>query len=588
MSDRLLEEFPPVSTAQWEEVIHKDLKGADYNKKLVWRSDEGIAVKPYYRSEDLTGLAVDVAPGAFPYRRGARASNQWRIRETVRATGIEEARQQAGQALAAGAEEIEFVIAPGGLQLSNPEDVARLTADLDCPVHFAAGAQAGALLPLLARSLPHNLEGSLDYDPLPEGETPDAEIGILAERAPAFRPVLVRAHAFGDVGATAVQELGYGLAAAIAYMEALTGLGMPAAKAARVLAFAFSAGSSFFFEISKLRAARLLWARAAEAFGVPKEDARAVIHSRSSLWNKTIYDPYSNLLRGTTEAMSAAMGGCDSLWVAPFDLAYREPEDFSRRLARNTQLILKHEAWLDRAVDPAGGSYYIEVLTDALAREAWRLMQEVESAGGFRKAWADGTISAAIARSRTNKEAAVSSRRRTIVGTNQYPDAQDRALERLAREPEDRITPRAAEVFEEIRLRTERHAAAGGRVPVFLLMEIGNPVMRSARSNFSANLFRCAGFDVRIETFADAAAAAERAAAEGADAVVLCSSDEEYPEIARVVCPRARVPVIVAGFPKDTVPALREAGVADFVHVRADAAETLRAWQERLGVSSNQ
>ncbi len=586
MSGRLLEEFPPVPTAEWEEAIRRDLKGADYGKKLVWRSDEGIAVKPYYRAEDLDELAgLDAPPGVFPYRRGTRTSNQWRIRETVRAGDVAAARQRARAALAAGAGEIEFVVGPGGLELAGAEDIAALVAGFDCAVHFAAGGQAGALVPLLAEALPRDIEGSLDYDPVPDGEATIADLGGLIDRAPEFRPLTVRAHVFHDVGATAVQELGYGLAAAIGYMEELTARGIPPAKAAAAIGFSFGAGSNFFFEIAKLRAARMLWARAAEAFGAPAGEVRAAVHSRTSLWNRTIYDPYVNLLRGATGAMSAAMGGCDSLSVAPFDVTYREPDDFSRRLARNTQLILKHEAWLDRAVDPAGGSYYVEALTDALARESWRTMQEVEAAGGFRNVWAEGVVSAEIARSRVDKEDAVAQRRRTIVGTNQYPDARERALERLALRPEDRITLRAAQVFEEIRLRTERHAAAGGRVPVFLLMEIGNPVMRAARSGFAANLFGCAGFETRIESFADVAGAAARAAADGADAMVLCSSDEEYPAIAREVCPRARAPVIVAGYPKDTVALLREAGVADFVHLRADAAATLRGWQERLGVS---
>ncbi|HWQ52709.1 MAG TPA: methylmalonyl-CoA mutase subunit beta [Bryobacteraceae bacterium] len=586
MSARLLEQFPPVATREWEAAIHKDLKGADYAKKLIWQSEEGIAVKPYYRAEDAAGLEhLEAPPGAFPYTRGTRALNEWRIREAVEAPSVAEANERARRALASGAGEIEFVLGARGFELRSAAELLQLLDGLGCPVHFTAGDRGAEVLRILAGALPAGFEGSLDYDPLAE----DGIAGVVElvraarARAPKFRPLTVRAFRFRDSGGTAVEELGYALAAGIEYMAELTDGGLSAQEAAASLAFSFAAGSSFFFEIAKLRAARMLWARALEAFGV-LDGGKAAIHCRTALWNKTIYDPYVNVLRGTTEAMSAAMGGCDSLSVSPFDVTYSYSDDTSRRLARNTQLILKHEAWLDRATDPAGGSYYTEVLTDSVAQAAWKTMQEVAAAGGFSKAWKDGLIAGRIAKSRAAKEAAVSSRRRTILGTNQYPNAKERALDRIARRAEDRITPRAAEVFEAIRLRTERHAAAGGRVPVFLLLEIGNPAMRKARSGFVSNFLGCAGFEIRTETFADAASAAKSAAASDADAVVLCSSDEEYPQIAAAVCGAVRVPVIVAGYPKDAVDQLKQAGVTEFVHVRTNAAEFLAAWQQRLGV----
>lgn len=586
MSLKLGEEFAPVPTTAWEEAIRKDLKGADYAKKLIWQSDEGIAVKPYYRAEDTAGLEhLEAPPGAFPYTRGTRASNEWRVRESIVAADAVQARLRAREALASGAGEIEFVLGERGFDLRDAAQAAELLEGLGCPVHFAAGERAGEVLPLLADVLPGDAQGSLDYDPFGQGgDLAIDQVRAVVNRAPGFRPVTVRGYRFHDSGGTVVQESGYALAAGIEYMAALTDAGMPAEQASAAIAFSFAAGSNFFFEIAKLRAARMLWAHALEAFGALNAAAKPMIHSRGSLWNKTVYDPYVNLLRGTTEAMSAAMGGCDSLSVAPFDIAYRYPGDFSRRLARNTQLILKHEAWLDRAVDPAGGSYYVEVLTGSVAREAWKTMQEVAAAGGFRKAWADGRIASEIGKSRAAKEAAVSARRRTVLGTNQYPNAAERMLDKIERRPEDRITPRAAEVFERIRLRTERHEAAGGHVPVFLLLEAGNPAMRKARSGFISNFLGCAGFEIRSEACADAAQAAERAAASDADVLVVCSSDEEYPQIAPAVCAKAKVPVLVAGYPKDALEQLKQAGVADFVHVRSNAAEVLSAWQARLGV----
>jgi methylmalonyl-CoA mutase len=274
--------------------------------------------------------------------------------------------------------------------------------------------------------------------------------------------------------------------------------------------------------------------------------------------------------------MAAAIGGADSLQVGPFDESYREPDEFSRRLSRNIQLILKHEAWLDRAVDPAGGSYYLEVLTDSVAREAWKLLREVEAAGGFLKYLQSGALEQEIARSCADREAAVSARRSIIVGTNQYPNLEERMLPRIERADP---VPRAARTFEEIRLRTERHAARTGHTPRFLLLESGDLKMRKARSGFITSLFGCAGFE--ISTSDDLTS--------DSDVVVLCSSDPEYAALAPRVIQALRdagksTPVIVAGNPSDSIEQLKQAGVTDFVHIRSNAADVLRAWQERLGV----
>ncbi len=593
MDARLVEEFPPVSTERWKEAVIRDLKGADYEKKLIWRTEDGINVKPFYRSEDLEGLtAIDSLPGEFPYLRGTRSSNAWRIRERIEVTDLRTANETARKAVSAGAEEIAFVL--DKLRLESAADLAALMEGLECPVHFEAGRNGLAVLRLLAEvaASPRKLQGSLDYDPHMDGISPNEVEGMLElvrrviTHAPMFRPLAVNAYRFHDAGATTVQELGYALSAGVDYLGGLTARGFSLDDAARSLGFTYAAGSNFFFEIAKLRAARVLWAQAVQSFGPSNTDsAKAAIHVRGSRWNKTIYDPEVNILRGTTEAMSAAMGGCDSLEVPPFDACYRYPDELSRRLARNTQILLKKETWLDRSVDPAGGSYYVEALTDSLAREAWKLMQEVEKAGGFHKAWEAGSIQAQIEASRKAKENAVATRRRAIVGTNQYPNQQERMLDRVERKPEDEISPRAAEVFERIRLRTERHAALTGRFPLFLLAEIGDLKMRNARSGFAANFFGCAGFRTEAMHFADAAVAAAEAAKRQADAIVLCSSDEEYTSLLPAVTSGAGgIPVIIAGYPKDTVDELRRAGAADFIHIRSNIAEVLAAWQAKLGI----
>jgi len=434
-------EFPPVSTEAWEQIIVADLKGADYEKKLVWKTEEGLSVRPYYRAENL--------PAALPPRRD---SADW----------------------------AEFA-GP------TPEDV---------------------------------IDGA----------------------------------AFHESGATAVQELGYVLAEAsdrMAAGQSISGL-------------LFAIGSSYFFEIAKLRAARVLFARVAEAYGQPAE---VKIYAVTALSNKSIYDPYTNLLRATTESLSAVIGGCDALKV--------QPAGFAGRLANNVQLILREEAHLDKVADPAGGSYYVEALTDSLAREAWKLFQQVEAAGGY--AHASASINEAIAASRAAKEKAIASRRRVLVGVNNYPDIHEKELEHAG--SIGGAAWRMAHAIESIRLRTERHSAATGATPKVLLLKRGDLKMKGARATFCQNFFGCGGFVIE-----------ESESCEGTDAalIVLCSSDAEYLDLAKEVCPNVKVPVLVAGNPKEQMNELKAAGVAGFVHVLSNMVETLTELQDRLGIGAKE
>lgn len=466
----LSSEFPPTPTAEWEAAIQKDLKGADYEKKLVWRTDEGIAVRPYYRSENLVGLEgqTGAAPGEFPFVRGS--GRAW-----------------------------EFA-----------------------------------------------------QDEMPGGNA-------------------IRADWLHEAGATTVQEVGYAIADGVERLDQATGQGHTPDLAAAALEFVFAAGSNYFFEIAKLRAARLLWAQAVNAFD-PQSDRSGLMRMRvrTSRLNKSVYDCYTNLLRVTTEALSAVIGGCDELTVEPFG--------FDEHLALNVQRILKHEAHVDAVADPAGGSYYIEALTDALAREAWALFQQVESEGGYTKALSSGAVEAALSRSRAAREKAVSSRRKTLVGVNNFPNLKEKEPEASAPAPESGSpfpAGRMAEPFERIRERTARHARKEGRFPKVLLLKQGDVKMRMARANFVFNFFGCAGFDI-VE--------AEEFAGMDADLIVLCSSDAEYLALAQAVCLQVKVPVLVAGNPKDQIAALEAAGVQGFVHIQSDAVQTLTDWQNRLGM----
>lgn len=364
-------------------------------------------------------------------------------------------------------------------------------------------------------------------------------------------------------------------------MAAMQSRGVAIDRAAASIGFSFAVGSNYFFQIAKLRAFRVVWAQVVESFGGACENASAHIHARTSRWNKTIYDPHVNVLRATTEAMSAILGGADSITVAAFDECYRAPDEASRRLARNTQIVLKQEALLAMVADPGAGSYCLETITDFLAREAWKSMQQVESAGGFQKAVAGGLIAQALDRSRTAKESAIASRRRVLTGTNQYANPAERALGRIELEVDSQ---RGAAPYEALRLRTERSAAKTGRLPRVLLAEIGDARMRAARSNFAANFFACAGFEVQTKRFDTP----EQIAACDAGLMVLCSADTEYLALATGLIASLKklgkqTLVLIAGRP-ESAEQLKAAGVADFIHVRSNPIEVLTKWQRQMGI----
>lgn len=579
-TDHLLQEFPPVSTATWEEAIRKDLKGADYAKKLIWRTEEGLAVKPYYRAEDTAELKFpNAAPGAFPFARGTSAAGGWRIREEIGAVHPEEANRAAHAALHAGAEEIAF----RSVAIDKASDLEILLAGLDeIPAHFEnAGESQLRLLIQYLNGQQRTAPVSTGWNPL---ANPDFAAEVIAAAPPALIPFTIHGEEFEESGATAVEETGFTLAAAIDFLAGMRERKVDADRAASSLTFSFAIGANYFFQIAKLRAFRMMWAQAVESFGGSCQSAKARIHARTSRWNETIYDPHVNILRGTTEAMSAILGGADSVSVAPFDECYKAPDEASQRLARNTQIILKKEALLAHVADPGAGSYCLEVITDFLAREGWKTMQKIEAAGGYRKAVADGLIAQALEKSLAAKEAAVASRRRLVTGTNQHANLSEKALDRIdATQPAGKR--RGAWMYEQLRLRTERHVASGGKLPHILLAEIGDARMRAARSGFAANFFGCAGFDLATQRFSNAA---EIAAAD-ADLIVLCSSDAEYPALAGEVLARLKAlgrktPVVIAG-PPDSGGQLEAAGVADFVHVRSNPIEVLAKWQQRLGIN---
>jgi methylmalonyl-CoA mutase len=622
---RLFTEFPQVTTEEWEAKIFEDLKGADYDKKLIWTTHEGFSVKPYYREENLIELdCLKGMPGQFPFTRGTKTTdNTWMIRQDILHTDPALANTQAVDAIARGATAIGFDTS----EIHSSTDFGRLFANIDLTaisIHLHSAPSYVNLLDYLSDYLKTNkldaskLKGSLDLDPVsyallhgqfynsPEKDMSEAY--AIVKRAnlefPGMRVLSVNGTYFHNSGATAVQELAFSLASGNEYLATLSDKGLKADEIAPFIQFSLSIGSSYFFEIARLRAARLLWAQIVKQYNPASDNvAEMHIHCTTSGWNKTIYDPYVNLLRCTTEAMSAAIGGTDSMSVDPFDLFYKEPDEISTRIARNQQIILKEESYLDKVVDPAAGSYYIENLTASIAKAAWEVFLSVEEKGGMIKAVETGFIQDEVEKAAALKQADVAARRTIVLGTNHHPNPGEFMLEKIQAETLEEELPetttpikklnirRLTDAFEDLRLATEIFVDSENKRPAVFHLTIGNVVMRKARAAFSSNFFGCAGYQIIDNNgFATADEGIKAALDSKAEIIVICGADEDYPELVPVLSKglKAANPdliVLVAGFPKDIIEELKASGIDDFVHLRTNMLEFLQKMQVKLGIT---
>ena len=630
MANKLFTEFPPVSTEQWEEVINKDLKGADYEKKLVWKTQEGFNVRPYYRAENLESLKYMAAkPGQFPFVRGTKKNNEWIIEEWVCCckNNFAEANAQAKTILSKGVESVTFYI--DSKSVLTKENFAEMLNGIDLtkvPVNFGdcclktADTLKGFLAYVDSLGIDKDsVKAMFDFDPLKMLNNKgwfceETAFDTLAELVKAAEPykgvkvIEVDAYTFNGCGASSVQELAFALAEGSEYLSRLTEKGLSADLVAKKMAFSFGVGSTYFMEIAKFRAARMLWANIVDAYGAESNCAKKMcIFATTSEWNQTVYDAYVNMLRATTEAMSAAIAGVDYLQVVPFDFAFEVPTDFSARIARNVQSILKEESHFNKVVDPAAGSYYIENLTNSIADTAWALFKKVEEAGGYVAQFKAGFVQSEIKAVSDKKDKNLQTRRQTLLGTNQFPNFLEKATDKITKEIVSRDIPtemgapkctcacdkelmaeplkpyRGAEAFEALRLATDR----SGKEPKAFMLTFGNLAMCRARAQFSSNFFAVAGIrNIDNNRFDSIEEGVKAALASKAEIVVACSSDEEYaeavPQIAKLVGDKAIV--VVAGDP-ECRPALEEQGIKNFVNVRCKVLETLKEYQKMLGIN---
>ena len=611
-SEKLFTEFPPVPTEKWEEVITADLKGADYERKLVWKTGEGFNVRPYYRAENLEGIKfLGSQAGEFPYVRGTHAHNRWRVHQTVSVVCPKEANAEALKILNAGVDSLGFCIASADFSAA---DLDMLLKDICIPaveITFCGEKMANVAELVLAKVekegiAKEDVRIAFCIDPLvkglsskgdfcsPNGEKCIARIVELIHKTKEYkhvRIVTVAGQTFGNSGSTIVEELAFTLSAGHDYLVRLTDAGLDVDAAARKLRFSFSVSSNYFMEIAKFRAARMLWANIVKGYGPAKNCAcKMQIHAETSRWNQTVYDPYVNMLRGTTEAMSATIAGVHSLEVMPFDASFENPTEFSKRIARNVELLLKNESHFDQVVDPAGGSYYVENLTQSIAAEAWKLFLEIEEKGGYTEAYKAGLIVERIKASAAAKDKNIATRRQILLGANQYPNFTEVAGKEITAESVTRkqaegnvlVPYRGAMAFEEMRLQVDR----SGKEPKAFMLTCGNLGMARARSQFSCNFFACAGIKVIDNTYFKSIEEGVKAALESkAQIVVVCASDDDYaeaaPKIKELLCGKAIL--VVAGAPA-CAPELEAQGITNFINVKSNVLETLKFYLKEMGI----
>ncbi len=476
VTEKLLSEFPPQSVEAWRKLVQVELKEVPFEKKMVSSTYEGIPLKALYTRQDVANLPhVNSFPGFAPFVRGSRSSgylqNSWEVSQDIAFSSPTEFNNAARNSISRGLNALNMVldqasrnghdpdwaqpeqVGSGGLSIATLGDLDRALEGIDLEktsLLVRSGASAmpfAALLIALARKRKKplaNLRGCIEMDPLAvlahEGKLPQSLDGAYREmaaltswtavNAPELQTICVHSRAWHESGGNAVQELAFTLAMAVEYLRAMSQRGLDVNLVAPRLRFAITVGVNFFMEISKLRALRMLWSRAVAAIGGNEASQRCWIHVRTCNWNKTVYDPYNNMLRTTVEAFAGVLGSCDSMQVGAFDEIFRRPNEFSQRVARNTQLVLQKECHLDHVIDPAGGSWYVESLTGDLAARAWGLFQEVEKLGGMEAALRAGFPQEKVAATAAERLKAVAKRRDSIIGVNQYANPKEKVLER--------------------------------------------------------------------------------------------------------------------------------------------------------------
>ncbi|AHH96227.1 methylmalonyl-CoA mutase small subunit [Kutzneria albida] len=608
-------EFPAVEREQWRRSVEAVLRksgalGEDGHPRaedlLATTTYEGIAIQPLYTAEDPVPPAG--LPGLAPFVRGSQpagsALSGWDVRQRHADPDPAVTNREVLADLEHGAASVWLVTGESGLPVASLGDALNGVYLELAGVVLEPGAQFAestrAYLELLRDNevTPSEATGNLGLDPLGwqarTGSALDLDQAVrlaadCARSHPKLRALVADALPYHDAGGSDAEELGCSIAAGTAYLRALTEAGLDVDTACRLVEFRYAATADQFLTIAKLRAARRLWDRVSQVAGASPAHRAQHQHAVTSSAMLTRRDPWVNMLRTTLACFAAGTGGADAVTVLPFDAAIGLPDGFARRIARNTQALLLEESHLAQVIDPAGGSWYVESLTEQLARTAWSWFQEIERAGGLAAAQSSGLVADRLAATWQRRRDNIAHRRDAITGVSEFPHLAEKPVQRkpVPQAPGGGLPVlRYAQDFEELRDRSDAVLAETGHRPQLFLATLGPVAVHTGRSTFTANLFNAGGIETPA---AGATAGAEEVVAaftaSGATIACLCSADKVYAEraaetIAALKAAGARR-VLLAGSPK----AWAEVGADGFVFAGCDALRTLTDTYRELGVS---
>ncbi|WP_332629346.1 methylmalonyl-CoA mutase family protein [Halalkalibacter flavus] len=674
MMDMTFNEFPIPTYEQWRKVAEKSLKGKSFEDTLLTKLLDDIVLQPMYQLKDLEACKTFVnQPGVFPYVRGITIEpKRMAISQELGAATPALLHERIKQDFTKGQNVAHILISNemkngGKSNLEEPfstvplydlNDVKKAFQGIDFsefPFHIDAGVVS---VPLLAaiNHVTNRLTGTIASDPLHQ-LAKEGRMYYPLERSydlmawavkwaianhPDLRTVLAQSHVFHNGGASPALELASTLSMGVEYIEALMKRGVSATEAGQSITFSFSIGKDFFSEIAKVRAARALWAVIMAEFGAEETGQKMVIHARTSSFTKTKEDMYVNVLRGTSESFAAAVAGVNSVSVSPIDELVQEPTEFSSRIARNTSLILRDEAYIGATIDPAGGSWFVEHLTEKIAKKAWGIFQELEREGGMFASLKNGLVQTKIDICWEKQVESVKDRRQTIVGVNQYvkgsekkpPKQRSKKAERKAYfdalnekdkqmiqekpktiaeveklvqqnipfhqihhqlktpcqpvEVERILQRRLAEPYELLRTRSNQIKETIGEIPVVYIVRLGSIASHKTRVDFIEELFQCGGFQVEVSNPMETSEEAIKLAKQH-KLVVLCGSDESYENVALSIVKgltQETKTVYIAGRQKEPfMKQLMDAGMAGAIHAKTNAYHFLFDLQEKIGGS---
>ncbi len=617
-SDVLFSEFEKKSKKDWIDIANEDLKGADFTKKLVWNTLEGFPLDPFYTIEDTRDLAYfknyhNMLP-VLSHNPGSPRS--WHYMERISANHEKKANSIAHEALHLGADGIQFYL-PDHKKINLVNLIYQLSPN-ENPMKFHLTYAPERLVEeyinycSMRQDIPlEDISGGISCDIISNysltGNLDEAGFDSLAEcvrhseKMPHFKVLTINGNQFLNAGSDAAHEIAFSLNIMVEYIDRLAEKSISLRQIIKNLNFSVATGTNYFMEIAKLKALRILYHYVLSAFEthLPSADD-LLIHCDTSLWTKTLYDPHVNMLRNTTEAMAAILGGASSLTISPFDTVFSKINDFSRRISRNISNLLKEESYFDKVIDPSAGSYYLETLIDKLIERSLDIFKEIESEGGFVKAFEKGLIQRKISVLRNKKFELASNRKMVIVGTNQYANPDEKInpgeLEwkdlDLSESSHHLIPARASYHFERLRLNTDQYVWKNGenkRPKVFLSLIGDQKVMRKARANFAQGFFGCTGFRVTESSPSSSLfKSVQKAIESNADIVVMCGSDEDYIEngvdFAKAFKANHHGLLVVAGNPAEVKDALLSAGVDEFIHIKTNVIDVLHQFQVKLKI----